>query len=76
MLIYKHGLTHLIVEKMTAISPDDIFKCIFSKENIWNSIEISLKNRPKRPVNNIPAFVQIIAWCRPGDKPLSEPMVV
>ena len=27
-------------------------------------------------INNIPALVQIMAWCRPGDKPLSEPMVV
>ena len=29
---------------------------------------------PKGPIDNIP-FVQIIAWRRPGDKPLSEPMV-
>ena len=27
-------------------------------------------------INNIPASVQIIAWCRPDDKPLSEPMMV
>ena len=27
-------------------------------------------------VNNIPALVQIIAWRRSGDKPLSEPMMV
>ena len=27
-------------------------------------------------INNIPALVQIMAWRRPGDKPLSEPMVV
>ena len=26
--------------------------------------------------NNIPALVQIMAWRRPGDKPLSEPMMV
>ena len=26
------------------------------------------------PINNIPALVQIMAWRRPGDKPLSEPM--
>ena len=29
----------------------------------------------KGPINNIPALVQIMAWRRPGDKPLSEPMV-
>ena len=27
-------------------------------------------------MNNIQALVQIMAWCRPGDKPLSEPMMV
>ena len=27
-------------------------------------------------INNIPALVQIMAWCRLGDKPLSEPMMV
>ena len=26
--------------------------------------------------NNIPALVEIMAWRRPGDKPLSEPMMV
>ena len=34
----------------------------------------SLKFVPKGPINNIPALVQIMAWCRPGDKPLSEPV--
>ena len=27
-------------------------------------------------LNNITTLVQIVAWCRPGDKPLSEPMMV
>ena len=31
---------------------------------------------PKGPINNIPALVEIMAWRRPGDKPLSEPMMV
>ena len=55
---------------------DDILRCIFLNENIWISIEISLKFFPKGPINNIPALVQIMAWRRPGDKPLSEPLVV
>ena len=55
---------------------DDIFKCIFLNENVWIPIKISLKFVPKGPINNIPAMVQIMAWRRPGDKPLSEPMVV
>ena len=37
---------------------------------------ISLKFVPKGPINNIPALVQIKAWRRPGDKPLSDPMMV
>ena len=28
------------------------------------------------PINNIPASGQIMTWRRPGDKPLSEPMMV
>ena len=34
------------------------------------------KFAPKGPINNIPALVQIMAWHRPGDKPLFEPMIV
>ena len=55
---------------------DDIFKCIFLNENIWILIKISLKFVPQRPINNIRALVQIMAWRRPGDKPLSGPMMV
>ena len=55
--------------------PDDMFKCIFLNENVWLSIKISLKFVPEGPINNIPALVWIMAWRRPGDKPLSEPML-
>ena len=55
---------------------DDTFKRIFVNENVGVLIEISLKFVPKGPINNIPALVQIMAWRRPGDKPLSEPMMV
>ena len=40
------------------------------------NMNISLKFVPQGPINNIPALVQIMAWRRPGDKPLPEPMVV
>ena len=57
--------------------PDAVFKCIFLAENVWIPITISLKFIvPKGPTNNIPALFQIMAWRRPGDKPLSEPMMV
>ena len=31
---------------------------------------------PNVPVKNIPALAQIMAWRRPGDKPLSELMMI
>ena len=54
---------------------DYIFKCIFLNENVWILIKIPLKFVLKGPLNNIPALVQIMAWRRPGDQPLSEPMM-
>ena len=51
-------------------------KLILLNENVCISIEISLKFVTRCPINNILALVQIMAWRRPGDKPLSEPMVV
>ena len=55
---------------------DNIFTCIFLNENVWISVKISLKFVVKGSINNIPASVQIMAWRRLGDKPLSEPMMV
>ena len=55
---------------------DDIFKRIFFNKNVWISIKISLKFVPKGLINNNPALVQIMAWRRSGDKPLSETMLV
>ena len=54
---------------------DDIFKYIFLKDMLI-LINISLKLVSKGQMYNIPALVQIMAWCRPGDKPLSELMLV
>ena len=50
--------------------PDDIFKLIFLNQ----MFELRLTFH-KGPINNIPALVQIMAWRRPGDKPLSEIML-
>ena len=55
---------------------DDTFICIFVNENVRISIKIPLKFVPKGSINNIPALVQITAGRRPGDKPLSELMMV
>ena len=80
---WRHFLSHVFVA-INTLRPrrneqhfaDDIFKCIFFNEIVWILIKISLKFVPKGPINNIPALVQIMAWCRSGDKPLSEPMMV
>ena len=55
---------------------DDTFKRIFMNENVKISINISLNFVPNGLINNIPALVQIMAWRLPGNKPLSEPMMV
>ena len=52
---------------------DYIFKRIILNENVWITSKISLKFVPKGSINNIPSLVQMMAWRRPGDKPLSEP---
>ena len=55
----------------------DIFKCIFlgwkCLNSDWNFTEVCPL---EGPIYNILALVQIMAWCRPGDKPLSEAMMV
>ena len=49
-------------------------------DKIWTSqtltIKISVKFVPKGPINNNPALFQVMSWCWPGDRPLSEPMMV
>ena len=79
--LYCEGTTNLAVNSLRPRPnrrhfTDDIFKCIFENENEWSSPRISLKFVPKVWINNIPALVQIMAWRRPGDKPLSEPMML
>ena len=51
-------------------------KCIFLKENVRTSIDISLDAVPMGSINNIPALVQLMAWCQLGDKALFEPMMI
>ena len=44
-------------------------------ENFCILVKITLKFVPKDPIDNGPALVQIMAWRRIGDKPLSESML-
>ena len=58
-----------------------IFPTPFSKAFSWMKMyeflwKISQNFVPLSPINNNPALVQIMAWRRPGDKPLSEPIMV
>ena len=55
---------------------DDIFKSIFLNANFRISNKIPMKFVSRGPINNIPALVEIMVWCRPGNKPLSELMMV
>ena len=50
---------------------DDIFKSIFN-EGVWISITISLKFVPKGPIDYKSALVQVMAWHRTGEKPITR----
>ena len=54
----------------------DTFKRIFLNENARSWIKISLKFVPKGTINSITALIQLMAWCPPDNKPISEPMMV
>ena len=71
-----HGFNTLRPRQHRRRFADDIFKCIFLNENCCVLIKNSLKYVRKVPSDNNPAFVQIMAWRRLGDKPLSEAMMV
>ena len=78
-LIYYQGVTEIrpwksnyIHQSFNTLRPrqnglhfaDDIFKRLFMHENVWILPKISLNFVCKVPINNIPALVQIMAWCR------------
>ena len=67
-------LEHWGLDKMATI-----FQTTFSNAFSWRKgmhfDNMSLKLVPYGQINNIPALVMIMAWCRPGDKPWSEPML-
>ena len=65
-------LTLFIVDKTAAIS-QTIFEMNFFNEKFCILIKISLKFVPKSPIDNKPTSLEIMAWRRIGDKPLSEP---
>ena len=50
------------------------FKTHLLEWNVIFCIQISLGFDPTGEINNIPTLPQIMAWCRPGDRP--RPMMV
>ena len=68
-------LTHLPLNKMAATLADDNFKFIFLNENDRILIPFSLKFVSRSPIDNTPALVQVMAWCRTDDKPLPAPIL-
>ena len=64
------SLTHWGQDKMA-----DIFQTTFSNAFLWMML-ILIKFVPKCSINNIPAFVRVMAWHFPGDKPISKPMML
>ena len=82
--LWKASIWYIMICSFNTLRPrqngrhfaDDILKCIFLNENVWISINISMRFVPSGPINNVPTFVQVMAWRRPGDNPLSEPMMV
>ena len=71
----KPCLSHWGQDKMDAIS-QTTFSSVFSWIKIFEFWLRTLKFVPNVRINNIPALVQIMAWGRTGDKPLSEPVMV
>ena len=69
-------LTHWCRNKMDAISQTTFSSAFFLNESGRIPNKISLKFVPNAPLSNTPILVQIMAWRRPGDKPLSEPIVI
>ena len=70
-------LTHWGQDKMAAVSQTTLSNAFSWMKMLEFRLRfISLKFVPKGPINNNPALVQIMAWRRSGDKPLSEPMMV
>ena len=65
------NLTHWGWDKMVAI-----FRTTFSNAFSWMKMYKFCFRLSLFPINNISALVQIMAWRRPGDELLSEPMMV
>ena len=69
-------LTHWGRDKMATIFQITYWNGFFLMKMYGLWLKFHGRFVPRSPINNIPALVQIMAWHRPDDKPLSEPMMV
>ena len=74
-MAYSKEINYMRARRNRRPFADDSFTCIYLNEHILIQIKVSLKFIPKCPITNIPTLVQIMAWRRLGDKPLSEPKI-
>ena len=70
-----NGLTYLPLDKMAATLSQQFQILIYANEKFCILMKIELKFVAMGPIDNNPALIQIMAWRRTGDKPLSEPML-
>ena len=69
------GINTLMPRKIDDTFPTTLFKRIFLNENWCIFDKDFFEIFPKDPINDISPLVRIMAWCRSGNKPLSEPTV-
>ena len=81
VIILRQKLQLRAINSLRPRQMDAISQTPFSNAFSWMKMfEFRLKFHwsffPRVQLNNIPAMVQIMAWRRPDDKPLYEPMMV
>ena len=74
--IYVHTISRVMKSAQNGRDvADNIFKCIFLKDNVfilfWNPIKLV----PEVPIDSKWVLVQIMAWRRAKDEPLFEPLM-
>ena len=75
-MLLSYFIQHIEAETKWPSFSRQHFQINFLEWKFINFIKILLKFVPKGPINNIPALIQIMACRWPGDKPLSELMLV
>ena len=74
-ILYQNATNTMKSRQNGCYFADDIFKCIYLNEYVLFLAKIS-KFVSKGIINNILPLVHVMAWRRPGTRPLSEPTIV